>query len=151
MSGRTATRLLIVWFAWAGTSSCGNLSNRAFDPGSVRVVLQLNPASVGTFASLDLSWNATRTSDIPNPDPGIPLGTSTASAQLSVARTDQAETIQFPLAGDLRRGFWTFSMTATGDGAAVVNATCANQEIATGRVRRIVFTEGGANCTSGLE
>jgi hypothetical protein len=151
MSGRTAIGFTVAVLACLAASSCGNLSNRAFEPGSIRVVLQLNPSSVGSFTSVDISWNATRTSDIPNPDPGIPLGNATASAQLSVARADQVLVIEFPVTDDLMRGFWSVTMTATGDGANVVNAACANQEVVSARIRRIVFSEGGANCTSGLE
>lgn len=150
MSGRTAIGFVFA-LACLSASSCGDLSNQAFDPGDVRVVVQLNPATVGSFVSLDIGWTATRTSDIPNPDPGIPLGTTTASGQLVVAQADQDQVIELPISNGLRRGFWTFSLTATGDGTAVVNASCTNQEIASARIRRIVFSEGGAGCTSGLE
>jgi hypothetical protein len=129
----------------------GNLSNKAILAGRVRVILQLNPATAGTFNSLDPSWTGTWNTDITNPEPGIPVGATQASGSLSIARVDQRALTEFPVVGNLRRGFWSFSIVVNGDGATLFNPSCTAQEIPSDKTLRLVFTEGGQGCTTSVE
>lgn len=144
-------RVALFALVWILPGCGGNLSNKAILAGRVRVVLQLNPSTVGTVNSLDPSWNGTWNTDIANPEPGIPVGATQASGSLTIARADQRPVVEFPVVGNLRRGFWSFSIDVNGDGNALLTASCAAQEIPSDKTLRVVFTEGGTGCTSSVE
>jgi len=153
MTTRRVGVIALFGLAWILQSSCGfgNLSNKAILSGKVRVILQLNPATPGTFASLDPSWTGNWTSDIPNPEPGLPVGSQQGSGSVSVAQASQTATIELPVVGNLRRGIWSFAITVSGDGTVFFTANCAGQEIPSDKTLRVAFTEGGPGCTTSVE